>query len=61
MPNATPTYLIESELVSGSLQQLARAADDSGHNYYIATPLNELSSPAADFLAWIRRQVIRRV
>jgi LysR family transcriptional regulator, glycine cleavage system transcriptional activator len=61
MPNVTPTYLIESELGSGSLQQLARVEDGSGHNYYIATPLGELSSPAIDFLAWIRRQVSRRV
>jgi DNA-binding transcriptional LysR family regulator len=46
-----PTYLIETELGSGALIQLANVEDSSGHNYYIATPPGELSPPAAEFLS----------
>ena len=56
-----PTYLIEPELAGGDLVDLASVRDGSGHNYYLATPPGELSSPAAEFLTWIRGQVSRRV
>ncbi|WP_415714672.1 LysR substrate-binding domain-containing protein [Roseibium sp.] len=56
-----PTYLIEAELGSGALVRLANVEDGSGHNYYIATPQGELSTPAAEFLGWIRGQVSRRI
>lgn len=56
-----PTYLIETELASGSLVQLANVEDGSGHNYYIATPPGEMSPLARQFITWLRTQVSRRV
>jgi LysR family transcriptional regulator, glycine cleavage system transcriptional activator len=56
-----PTYLIEAELGSGALVQLANVEDGTGHNYYIATQPGELSAPASEFLTWVRTQVSRRV
>jgi LysR family glycine cleavage system transcriptional activator len=56
-----PTYLIESELGSGALIQLANVADGSGQNYYVALPTGELNPAANEFLSWIRKQVSRRV
>ncbi len=56
-----PTYLIEPELASGTLIQLASVIDGSGHNYYVATPPGRRSAAAVEFTTWIQRQVSRRV
>lgn len=56
-----PTYLIETELASGALVNLASVTDNAEHNYYLATPPGRISPPAAEFLTWIRGQVSRRV
>ena len=56
-----PTYLIETELASGALLNLASVNDNSEHNYYLATPPGRISPAAAEFLTWIRGQVSRRV
>lgn len=56
-----PTYLVEAEITSGALKQLAPVKDGSGHNYYVATPAGKLSPAASDFVNWIKTQVSRRV
>ncbi len=55
-----PTYLVEAELASGALVQLAAVKDGTGHHYYVATPAGKLSPLAADFLSWIPTQIRRR-
>ena len=56
-----PTYLIEAELAAGALVKLGSVEDGSGHHYYVATPPGKRSAAAAEFVAWIQKQVRRRV
>lgn len=52
-----PTYLIENELHSGSLVQVAEVPDTYGRCYYIATPAGMNRPLTAQFSTWIRKQV----
>ncbi len=54
-----PTYLIETELQSGALIQVSTLPEPFGRNYYIATPVGVTKPLAAQFSAWIRKQVSR--
>jgi DNA-binding transcriptional LysR family regulator len=50
-----PSYLIEQELTSGSLQVLGRPKA-KGQSYYVATRSGEINLMAEAFKTWIRRE-----
>jgi len=55
-----PSYLIEEELDSGTLSQVASAPSSQMGSYHIATPLGASRTEARIFIDWLRRQVPRR-
>ncbi|MCO6188632.1 LysR substrate-binding domain-containing protein [Rhizobium sp. L1K21] len=54
-----PTYLIESEIQSGTLRQISVLPDSFGRNYYIATPAGQTKPLATQFANWLKKQVSR--
>ncbi|MBO6727764.1 MAG: LysR family transcriptional regulator [Rhizobiaceae bacterium] len=55
-----PAYLLEEELASGSLVEIAQVPDVLGRSYYIATPAGVSRPITAQFSAWMRAQIRRR-
>jgi len=54
-----PTYLIESELASGSLRTVGRVDAAPDESYFIARPMGRTSDLAKVFADWLKRQVRR--
>lgn len=54
-----PTYLIEDEIKSGALLQIAAVPDFFGRSYFIATAAGANKPLAQQFSNWIRKQVRR--
>ncbi|WP_343072347.1 LysR substrate-binding domain-containing protein [Roseibium litorale] len=55
-----PRYLIEAEITSGALIEVAQVPPATGKAYFIATPSGVRNPLAAQFISWIKGQVSTR-
>ncbi|SHM64843.1 LysR substrate-binding domain-containing protein [Roseibium suaedae] len=55
-----PRYLIETEIASGALLEVAKVPPATDKAYFIATPSGTRNPLAAQFISWIKGQVTTR-